>query len=763
MSAIHVVVRPLASEARSPALAPLFGLIDVLVDGVNLTARIGDSHVLLVLGELGLAVAHLASGRTERTTLALHTESEPWELGLEADGADVLLTVFRTGPAPDVAVFERRVPLAALRSAVLDALAEVPAARAPRPVTSLVAAARTALETCLLRGAACRAERSEVTLGSRSIGGLYFAAKAQLRHRPAPTAAARSDSQLERADLHALLARGEFSVCARRRITSLGGVHLFLLAEKLLLLADDALEAHRAARPVFRRVELGSVRLGVRQTGEGAGLCLSVSGPELVARGESISFPEIEPSAFVRCAAQFAQSLAEALVKHDPSQAKNLRLIALQSMAAGLNERVSESERDDSLTNAQPESYRAFGLPRSEPGLAGRWEHGGKMRFMPRWVATVPGIDLRSTFLCGDRIVVGSARETASIERSSGRVLWRMTTPRAAAVATPLGPARLHPDGTIVLHDLETGEVRFSTVVPPRAGGGACGAVVHVPGLPKLLVVVEGDRRVTAIDLVSGDVRWRFTARRPANFRLRRAGKLLLVAGGDSALVALDVSTGDVVWRVRDRLPFTGDLCIDHDSVFALCGGPIGPVKMHRIDPWSGELRWTRELEERPVSGQPPVVAGSIVAAIVRDRRGVGVQAFDRATGEPIWQQTPGLAAPTTAWLGIDGALIANSAAGTLLCLDAASGNLRYNHVFARHVEADQPRRLEPVLRSGALFVPQHQVHVVRPRDGEILGTLPTDLIPDFLRVDERCDVYVAEESGHLAAFGAAARLTLVK
>ena len=107
--------------------------------------------------------------------------------------------------------------------------------------------------------------------------------------------------------------------------------------------------------------------------------------------------------------------------------------------------------------------------------------------------------------------------------------------------------------------------------------------------------------------------------------------------------------------------------------------------------------------------------------------------------------------------------MIANSAAGTLLCLDATSGNLRYNHVFARHVEADQPRRLEPVLRSGALFVPQHQVHVVRPRDGEILGTVPTDLIPDLLRVDERCDVYVAEESGHLAAFGAAARLTLVK
>jgi hypothetical protein len=78
-------------------------------------------------------------------------------------------------------------------------------------------------------------------------------------------------------------------------------------------------------------------------------------------------------------------------------------------------------------------------------------------------------------------------------------------------------------------------------------------------------------------------------------------------------------------------------------------------------------------------------------------------------------------------------------------------------------MEGDQPRRLEPILRSGALFVPQQQVHVVRPRDGAILGHVPTELIPDLLRVDERCDVYVAEESGHVASFRAGAKLSLVQ
>ena len=52
---------------------------------------------------------------------------------------------------------------------------------------------------------------------------------------------------------------------------------------------------------------------------------------------------------------------------------------------------------------------------------------------------------------------------------------------------------------------------------------------------------------------------------------------------------------------------------------------------------------------------------------------------------------------------------------------------------------------------------------ILRPRDGAVLGTIaPTEAIPDLLRVDERCDVFVAEESGHLVAFGALPRLSLV-
>jgi outer membrane protein assembly factor BamB len=385
------------------------------------------------------------------------------------------------------------------------------------------------------------------------------------------------------------------------------------------------------------------------------------------------------------------------------------------------------------------------------------------MRFAPRWVATIPGVDLKSTFLCGERIVVGAARELACLDRNSGSVLWRTPTAKGGSIATPSGIARIEPDGKISLRDLDTGEARFTTRITPRGAGGATGAVVHTPGLPKLLVVAEGDRNITALDLVTGDVRWRHTGRRAAAYRMRRAGKLLLVTGGDSALVALDVASGEAVWRVRDRLPFAHAMTLDNDSAFVVSGAPGGRWRLHHIDPWTGEVRYSAPLEDAPVPTQPPLVTTDVIGIPTRDGSGTGIRAFRRSDGTPLWEHAPGLLSPLAAWLVVDDLFLANSGAGVLLALNSTTGAIRYNHVFAGSAEADQPRRLEPVLRSGALFVPQHQVYVVRPRDGEIIGTVPSDLIPDLLRVDERCSVYLGEESGHLAAFGAAARLSVVR
>ncbi len=740
---------------------PLSGVLDILVDGVNITARAGRTQGLTLLAQLGHSLSSLARGRTTRATAHLCTDGDNWELGLEADGSDVLLSVFRAGPCPEVAVHERRVSVSALHEALTQALSVALEATLPTGHRTILEAARDQLALSRHRAKPLPRGLAADRITIRAGAALELTAHASFRIGPQ---ASDEDAQVERADLHALLTPGHFKISQGRRSLSLRQAQLFLLAERLIWLAEDTMDSWQAARPVFRRLSMEGVRLGIRR-GPGdspVALSLSQSGADDGPAGKTLTLTDIPTIDFVEGAAHFAEALGERFMAHDQRQTNNLRLGVLLESARILRERLSEMRMDDAITNAERDSYKSYGLPSVAPSSEGTWSRGGAMRFVPRWVAAVPNVDLRSTFLYQEQLIVGSSREMASLSPRTGEITWRVQSERAATVPTPVGLARIHADGRLRIHDFQNGTVRSVTRLMPRAGGGAAGALVNTPGLPQLLLVAEGDRYVTAVDLVTGDVRWRHRASRPANFRLRRAGRLVLMSGGDSSLTALDVTTGETVWRVRDRLPFSGDIAVQGDSAFALSTSAVGAARLHHIDLWSGKIHFTTYVEEQPVFGQQPLtVAGSVIVP-TRDRRGVGALAFSQETGELLWDHDPGLSAAATAWCRLSDAVVANSAAGTVLCLEADTGEVRYNHVFSRQVEGDQPRRLEPVLRNGALFVPSHQVSVLRPDTGEIIGELPCDLIPDLLRVDESCNVYVAEESGHLAAYSVAPKLQLV-
>ncbi|HET9954846.1 MAG TPA: PQQ-binding-like beta-propeller repeat protein [Polyangiaceae bacterium] len=762
MSAIEVVVRPRSQAPQPENPSALRGLFDILVDGLSLSTRLGEGQSLTLLCDLAQAVSGLGRGKKSRATLPIYTEDEAWELGLESDATEVLLSVYRVGPRPEVLLHERRLDAAVLRTTLLRAMDEAIAQSANRTATAALSGARSLLTGLIGHSERRAAPRRLCRVEPKAVGTLAFSAEAPFRLGETQDGGALAASpHVERADLHALLVRGSAFATARGRTLTIEGVYPFLIAEQLLALAEDVLEAWQAERSLVRLVTVDGARLGVQRSGAG-GLTLTFRPVQGARAAGGVALPELTPQRFIKAAVRFARALAEQFISLDPIQSQNLRLLSLVREAGELETAARDAALDDSLTNPEPEAYKTFGLPRP-PAERRLWANGGKMRFLPRWAATVPGLDLRATFHCGSRIVVGGQRETACLESQSGRVLWRIPGSRAACVATPVGIARVHQDGLVELFDLDRGEMRVATRLRPRATSGAAGALVNAPGLPRLLVLAEGDRSVTALDLVSGEVRWRFSARRPTQYRLRRAGRLLLAAGGDTALIALDVVTGEVVWRVRDRRAFTGELCVDKDSAFALVGGPIGSCKLLHVDLWSGAVRFERELEDRPLAGQAPLITANRVMLPIRDRRGLGVVALERESGVPCWRQEPGFTSGTTSFLAVDDLLVANTASGAFLALEAETGHLRYNHVFSRNVDSDQPRRLEPVLRNGALFVPQHRVHVVRPRDGEVIGCVPSDLIPDLLRVDECCTVFIAEESGHLAAFGVAPKLELVR
>jgi outer membrane protein assembly factor BamB len=772
-------------------------LLDVFIDGSNVTARVHETHGAFVLRDLALVLADIARRPRAKGTVRFY--DEPWEMCVERFGGTACVSVYRIGADPQVAVYDRAVPFDDVVRAVRDAIDRLLASGEGLEGARLeIASVAEQLRIAALAGGCDDMrvpEPVQVVVEPNRDAPLSFGAEFTMRDAGSTAPPRHDDAEpVERADLHALLFRGRVRAEIRGHGVDLGDCYPLLLAERLVEFARRAFDAWERGLALYARGEAAGVLVGVRLTSEGElALTLGPSrGAGPVAEPRALhTFPALGAADLLDAALTFGRSLVRAILRHDRAQSHNLRLGPFRDALREVTDALREAHQTDSKVNPRPEPYRAFAAAVEEArhpvGERLSGPHRGKatdvppapaarLRYAARWRAIVPGVDLRATYLCGDRLIVGSASEMWALDRSSGRVAWRTDVLRGMSVVTPLGVARLASDGTVRVYDIGSGEVRLRTRISPRIGGPMAGVVVHLEGLPRLLIVTEGAHHLVAIDLTSGEPLWRWSwgtgAARggcPGSPRMKRAGRLAYFICGDGALTALDVMTGAVVWRLRDRLRFRTPPTIARDGLFVVAGGAHGIARLYCVDPYSGGIRWSSSVADAnapcTIEGAP-MLASRAVAAAVRHKSGLALAAFRCEDGVRIDTGSTRVVAPSgTSWLAVDDVFIGNTPTGDLVAVDAGTGDLRWRQVLGPcPLEADVPRRLEPVLRCGALFVPHADVVVVRPRDGAILGAIsPTEVIPDLLRVDERCDVYVGEESGHLMAFGALPRLSLVK
>jgi outer membrane protein assembly factor BamB len=766
-------------------LAPLF-------QDVSLFATLPEGGLAALTRDLAFALSELSSGVRPRSVVPTEAASQPdgprspkgavWEVGLEREGDRVLVTVFRQGVRARVAQSERAVTLASARQAVLDAIAaqsqsEVIDLDGAQPEDRGLALAREQLLAFQSGGAlgevAPTSQRVSADVRSSRKSRLFFDATIHMRKAPRKLIS----RDVSRADLHALLFSGEFVASVGDSSRRLPEVHVFLVAEAFLALAHELLDAVEHGRSMLRQVNVGRVRCGVQLEAKGeATLLLALGEGEPTAR--SFRLPPVPPADLALAAASFARALVKQVTTADRSQQTNLRLVRLSDDAEELKLRLRAGDERDNLLNGTPESYRAFAASdtRPPPAVVLAPPQAGKLRFTESWRADIAGLDLRSIHLVGDRLLCASQREAACIERATGQLLWTQRTHRGVSIPTPVGLARLAPDGHLVMHDLVDGERLYDIRLGPCSGARTSGAVVSTPGLPHLLLLGEGERHLAAVDLDSSEIRWRRPMRREGTLRLRRAGKLMLATCGTQELSAIDILSGEIVWRHCAQGRYSHGVAIDETQLFAvtttagraLAGRPRrGEAVVIAVDPWTGAERWQSALPRPAAILGTPIVTRNLVLVVTDDgaeQPRIGVTAFDRATGKLRYDLPAGLAEGQASRLLVDDLLFANSETGELVAFDVEAGRVRYRHVFAANRNtADRPSSLQPVLRSGALFLPQTEVFVVRPKDGALLGRTAADLVPDAMLVDERCGVYVAEASGYLGAYHALPMLSLVE
>lgn len=707
-----------------------------------------------------LASGLLALARGARHKVILPLADSTAEFTLVRKGHDILLSHYDAGSIPNIYCLDRPIALRKLLDACAESLqakALATASASQRKVAQRLAHRLKhcviSPDVCLDRSACVRSGATVNTPNDEIPLALSFEALIPQGLEPLREASSR-------ADVHATLFRGKLWVHCRGQKFLIADGPIMPAVQRMVDAARALLDASETQRPVNIRLVANDFAIGARLS-EKQEVALTFH----PLSQERLTIPSLDVTGATLPILRLASIVLRSVVSVDRNQARNLRISSLRDHVRRLRKIVRTREKVKSFINKQPERLRLGVPPESErpPTVTSLPVSQGQLRFKQRWNAEIEGLDAGSTFLCGDRLVVATPRYTLALSRDEGEILWAHPTSFTTAMMTGKTLVRLGINGEVELCEVEHGEVYARGYIAPRVGGPAYGMLAGGGSLPPVAILAEGQNRLVAIDLRTGEPRWRFVSPAGTMFQMTRLGRVLVVVCGDSAVHALDVGSGEVVWRFSQQGRFCLKPHIHGDSVFAVTGEAGGERgTLYAVDLYSGKMRWQQDLAGSPSA--PPVAGSDIVSIpfLVEDER--SMISFDVSTGESRWCVVdPGIGQGGSA-MRIDSNMIINAPTGRLTALDLNNGQVSWSHKLSDPSSDDIPRQLDPVLRGGALFVPAASVYTVRPADGVLLGEVDEcDLVPDFLRVDERSWLYVAEESGHVAAYAPSAQLYLVK
>jgi outer membrane protein assembly factor BamB len=749
------------------SVSRILDTVDLFLGGENVAARAGPDAVFCLTRDLLTAVRDVTLRRREKAVVSFY--EGPWEVVLLREGDQILLSFLRVGPAPEVVVQDYAVPREMAASAVVAAGDELircvrrlerPLRRDPLvdEIDLLGAQVRGALLALLPAEEARPPETQRVR--SRHYdeplsGGLSLAFELTASSRDLLGPVIKG-----RADLHGLLARG--TLLARAGDTQLvgGPGRVFLQVERLLGGLRQLLAAWEKGQAMHVRLHGDTLQVGLRLTAQDK-VALTLGQANGERRALAVADLPVEEVAVALLT--LGQELRRAVKAVAPRQRHNPRFDAFRRELATLESWYRDLTRPALVAeNAIP--FRVDQGADEESASPVSLSQARRLSYLERWWLEAEGLDTKGTFLCGDRVVVTARNTVMALDRDRGELLWRVETPQAYSVmAGPFGLVRLEPSGRASLMDLRDGRTRWEVALRPRAGLPA-GLQVGGSHGPRSVVLSEGERGLVALDLNTGEQRWRFSAWRGRDFSLRPARQLLLVTCGDSAVYALDADSGELQWRLTARATFGLPAVAVGDRVVTCAGRGGGrSARLYCADLASGRLQWVASLDAGLAGA--PVGAGRdhLVVPARHASGGALVLGLDLTTGQERWRRwLEGWGA--FALLSVDDFVVACGAGGVVAAIDGGTGGLNWCRNFGSVDPDDVPRRLEPVLRGGALFVPADTVYVMNPREGTVIHSLGGEsLVPDLLRVDERCGVYVAEESGYMAAYGVATKLSVVQ
>ncbi|MEQ9350841.1 MAG: PQQ-binding-like beta-propeller repeat protein, partial [Alphaproteobacteria bacterium] len=287
-------------------------------------------------------------------------------------------------------------------------------------------------------------------------------------------------------------------------------------------------------------------------------------------------------------------------------------------------------------------------------------------------------------------------------------------------------------DGRVSAVDLESGQQRWRRDLAPdhEREGLWGGGIAWQDGR---LYVATGFAQVIALDAVTGSELWRRRLSGPMRSGPTVVGNRLFVLTIDNRLTALATDDGSELWThaaIEETAAILGGASPAVASgvvVAAFSSGEIFALREENGRPlWSDTLAALRRIDAvsslADIRGAPVIAGDQVIAASHSGR----MVAIDLPTGRRIWELPAG--GINMPWVAGDYVFTVTSD-GQVLAIQRQTGQVRWTTALARFTDADEDQRIAwygPVLAGDRLILAgSHGVALaLSPYTGALLGSL---------------------------------------
>jgi len=752
------------SRSRRPGSRDNPENIAIYLEGENIAQGSSKEEAFYLVRDILGAACSLYSGR-ERITIPFY--DRPWELVFHRHGTRVLVSFYHLGSVPDIVILRYPVSLKMLMRESLEAADRVLFSRWDEFKGSiwekeLSSGIRNAKK--LVRKSPPEHIRSQqrTVYEKRWTTAPGRPLEFGFRLRPGPHDLLSGDHEAS-SDLYSLLFEGRLVLWTRgKRIPFSAGLAL-LQVERMMSALRRVLSAWEQRRPVNARLVSDNLLIGIR-LGKDDRIRLALNDEGKT--GRSAVLADLDLKSLSEAVLELAGDIENAVLETAPHQSRNARFNEFVENRKELARWYRDLRRTTRI-NRNTDSYR-LEAQRESSGATGGNENVQirRLGFEQQWIAEAEGLDLDSVFMAQNNAYITTRDAILCLDTSDGHVVWKTnidTVIGRTMFAASDAVLRYGADGTVALFSSFNGSLRWKKKLRPRESGAPAGISCAPPGVRPLLVLAEGARKLVALDLRTGEVRWRKSVRRGGKFTLRRVGRLLFMTCDDNSVYALDTDRGTIVWRFSGRGRFLFPVTFHKDRLLSISGHPgQAGGQLFAIDAFTGEKLWRLDLGLGPLA--PPVITGSTAVVEIgrEDRCELWGVSFE--TGAVKWRRPFEAGTQAHATVGLDDSFLINQAGGIVRCYSSENGRESWKTDLAGRSCEDVPRRLSMWLRGGAVFVPADRVNVMKPTDGSIISYLGDDSpVPDTLRVTPDFDMVVCELSGYIAGYRTSRNLWVVK